>query len=89
MDVTTELREAILTTVNSHQGVKGVELVVNVMGIINPLLFNHHEYAKTIQSLVDSGEIIELEYTVPQVDYRIKSLYFPRGTEFQWHQNLP
>lgn len=77
------LREAILISVNSHQGVKGVDLVLNVMGIIGPFKVNHEELVSELAQLVLNKEIVELEYILPQMDYRIKSIYFPKGTTFK------
>jgi hypothetical protein len=74
------LREAILTTVNSHQGIKGVELVLNVMGMVGPVMFDDREYMLELSRLLDEGEIIEIEYALPTMEYRLKSLYFPKGT---------
>lgn len=80
------LRDAILATVNSHQGVKGVELVLNTMGLASKL-FDDREYMLELSRLLDEGEIIEVEYSLPQMDYRIKSLYFPKGTQFNVPKN--
>jgi hypothetical protein len=75
-------RDAILNGVNSHQGIKGVELVIHTMGLINPLKFDDEEYHQTVEQLIKEEEIIELEYILPQLEYRVKSLYFPKGTKF-------
>ena len=75
------LRDTILTSVNSHQGIKGVELVLNVMGCVGPVMFDDREYTLELSRLLDEGEIIEVEYSLPQMSYRIKSLYFPKGTQ--------
>ncbi len=34
-----------------------------------------------LNELVDEEEIVELEYIVPSMEYRIKSMYFPKGTK--------
>lgn len=81
------LRDAILNTVNSHQGIKGVELVLNVMGSVGPVMFDDREYMLELSRLLDSGQIVEVEYTLPTMDYRIKSLYFPKGTKVHASQS--
>jgi len=81
------LKEAILLTVNSQQGIKGVELVLNVMAIINPMKFKEKDYIFELAELVSVGEIVEMEYILPQMDYRIKSIYFPKGTKFHVDSN--
>ena len=74
-------KEAILTSINTHQGIKAVELVLDVLRLSNPFL-DGEEYHKELESLVESGEIVELEYVLPQMGYRAKSIYFLKGTTF-------
>lgn len=35
----------------------------------------------TLEQLVQQGKIIEVEYVLPSMNYRVKSIYFPKGTE--------
>jgi len=74
-------REAILTTINTRNGVNGVDLVLKCMGIINPLTFINKDYIFILAELVALGEIVELEFILPQMEYRLKSIYFPKGTK--------
>lgn len=74
------MREVILRMINSHQGIKGVDLALKVMSEINPSVFKVEEYWDALNSLIGSKEIVEVEYTLPQLSYRIKSIYFPKGT---------
>jgi hypothetical protein len=76
-----EIRTAILDTVNNRHGVNGVDLVLNVMGIIGPSQLDNTEYVYTLTNLVETGEIVELEFILPVMDYRVKSIYFPKGTK--------
>lgn len=76
------MRAIILNMVNVHQGIKGVDLALKVMGEINPVIFNIEEYWITLDSLIQSKEIMEVEYILPQLNYRVKSIYFPKGTTF-------
>lgn len=76
------LRETILALINANSGLKAVELVCKVMGVVNPLMFKNIEYQDTLEQLLKEGEIVELEYILPQLNYRVKSLYFPKGTKF-------
>lgn len=76
------MREIILRLVNSHQGMKNVELVLNVMGVIGPSVFDLHLFHEELNALVQEGEIIELEYVLPgMLNHMVKSIYFPKGTE--------
>jgi len=74
-------KDAILKVVESHPGIHGVLLVVDVIELIGPT-FIGSEYETTIQKLIDDEEITELEYILPRMSYRIKSLYFPKETTF-------
>lgn len=75
-----DLKEAILSTIKSIPGIKGVDLVLNVMGQINPTRFNDQEYFMALDELLKREEIVEVEYMLPDMEYRIKSIYFPKGT---------
>lgn len=76
------LRKTILNCVNSAQGLKGVELVLKVMATYgpNPTRLNNNQYNLELERLVEEKEIVEIEYILPSIDYRIKSIYFPKGT---------
>lgn len=74
------MKEIVLRMVNAHQGIKGVDLALKVMGEVNPVIFKVEEYWDALNSLIGDKEIVEVEYTLPQLNYRIKSLYFPKGT---------
>lgn len=73
------IEQAILSTVNSSPGIKGVELVLRVMDLLNGHLNTAH-YFHELERLVLKGQVIELEYILPGMSYRLKSLYFPAGT---------
>ena len=78
------IREAILSAVDTHQGLKGVDLVVKVMGLINPTTVDHVEFQHQLQILVNNRELVELNYELPKMDYRMKSIYFPKGTKLHY-----
>lgn len=76
------LREAILISVNAQPGIKSVELVLRVMELIasHGGTFNAIEYFTLTEIMIASGELVELEYVLASMPYKIKSLYFPKGT---------
>jgi len=82
MSMSQTLRDAILSSVNSHQGIKGVELVLQVMGKVGMGGFTEREYQNTLAELLIDGDIVEIEYSLPSMSYRLKSLFFPKGTTF-------
>jgi hypothetical protein len=81
------IREAILYVVNNQQGIKGVELSIQVITKLHPILFTHRNFEIELNKLIAEGEIVECEYTLPNIEYRIKSMYFPKGTTFGHEQS--
>ena len=75
------LKTSINFCVNSHQGLRGVELAMKMMEEVGPSRFNLKEYSQAIRELIKEGEIVELEYYGLR-SYAIKSIYFPKGTTF-------
>jgi hypothetical protein len=41
------------------------------------------DFANLLEEMVKQKRLIEVEYVLPDMDYRIKSLYFPVGTEIR------
>jgi hypothetical protein len=40
-------------------------------------------YQEAISQLVTEGRLIDLEYVLPHMNYRVKSMLFPAGTEIK------
>lgn len=78
------VERAILDTVRKSTGIKGTELALKVITLVHPRTFESAEYITILNMLVHSGQILELEYIVPQTSYRIKSIYFPKGTTLRF-----
>lgn len=74
------IKELILKTVNEHQGIKAVELVVEVSQQSADFPFDMNQYENSLMELINDNEIVEIEYTLPSMDYRVKSLYLPKDT---------
>lgn len=62
-------------------GIKATDLVVQL--VTQFISIDSVEVVKVINDLVKQGEIIEIEYTLPNMDYRIKSFYLPKGTHIE------
>ena len=75
-------RDVVLEVVNNSTGKKSVSLVLDVMKIMGPVRVDANDLHQAIEKLVQEDEIVELEYTLPSMDYRVKSIYFPKGTVF-------
>ena len=69
-----EMKEKVIELVNDFGPIKATELVVRLIDIQGTNITD------ILDELVKNGDIIEVEYTLPQMDYRVKSLYFPKGT---------
>jgi len=82
MSVKPNMEKLVLDAVNTNTGIRNVDLVLNVMYNVGPVMFNIEDYDTAIRDLLARGDIIELEVIAPAANYRVKSIYFPRGTEF-------
>jgi hypothetical protein len=76
-------KEKISVMVNESNGLKATELLLKVVNKYPEMLnvLDGSEIAEVLEELVKEGEIVELEYVLPHMKYRVKSIYFPRGTE--------
>lgn len=71
-------KESIIQIVNNHQGIKGTELAIQV--ISEHLNISPDDFDSALAECIKNGDIVEVEYTLPMMDYRVKSLYFPKET---------
>ena len=78
-------KEAIIEAVTRLQGCKATELAAehNLIGVKN--------LPQLLAELVKEGKILEVEYVLPNMKYRIKSFLLPAGTKVDApsrHQSL-
>ena len=80
-----KVRNRIVNIVNNIQGLKAAELVVKLMEVLREenLQYVLHEHSVTIlvDELVKEGELVEVEYILPGMLYRIKSFLLPASTQ--------
>ena len=71
--------DQIIETVISMQGGKATEIIANLPKIC----FNDDivDIVQVIDYLVRTEQLIEVEYVLPQMDYRIKSFLLPANTK--------
>jgi hypothetical protein len=73
------LENFITTTVIEMQGIKATELAMIAAEFLlkegEPLSFN--DYITCVETLINKKQILEIEYTVPNLDFRVKSFYLP------------
>lgn len=78
-----QLRATIRTLILAHvidvQGCKATELAKAVSKQLAGNL-TENEITEELNKLVAAHELIEIEYTLPEMPYRLKSFYLPIGT---------
>jgi len=78
-----ELKAKIVQKVRSVQGCKMMELVTN-----HELVVGHdYDLEFVINELINENELVEVEYALPNMDYRIKSFILPGGTKVKVRVN--
>lgn len=74
------LEKLLVELITGFQGCKATELIVRVVSKDHKI--PGEKILSTLERLVKDQKIIEVEYVLPDMDYRCKSLYFPLGTTF-------
>lgn len=89
-DILKKIRQLILDVIYDKQGIKATKLSTVVFSYlydseidITPLkdeLKLTDLWMGIIEELIKEGEIVEIEYNLPNMEYRTKSFYLPKGT---------
>jgi len=74
-----KLKQEIINMVNSNPGIKAIDLCI----LPNIILLCHDAviFNKAIEELIKEKKIVEVEYILKGMSYRIKSIFFPEETE--------
>lgn len=72
-----ELRKCILEIVNKSTGIKGNDLALEIASKCH---VDGKDYIELMNKLVEDGSIVEMELVLLQTPYRVKSIFFPKGT---------
>ena len=76
-----ELKLLIVKTINESTGIKAMELIPEIFRVAKESSKSVNEdILGCLEELVLENRIMEIEYVLPQMSYRIKSIYFPIGT---------
>lgn len=77
-----DLEEIVCEVLGQSPGTIGARLVSEVISLVFKRTGNipPENLMNLLDQMVAAGRIVEVEYVVPSMDYRIKSLYFPAGT---------
>lgn len=79
-----EAVELVAKEVRELQGCKAMELIASKN--LNAYDFS---WPDAIEEAVQRGKIIEIEYMLPNMNWRIKSFYLPGGTRIDESSRLP
>jgi len=78
------LKSIILEVVTSINGGKGVDIATRVAveaANQNNGSYLLDEYHSVLEELINGGELVEVEYTTPANQGRLKSFILPKGSE--------
>lgn len=77
------MKEFILKAIT--EGITAVELAEKIIAhsVTYNLNWKYLEIMEILKELLDSGEIIELVYILPDGNYTCKTMIFPKGTKIQ------
>jgi hypothetical protein len=76
-----KLKEKLEEVINGSTGIKAIELVCNISEFIHTNKYDSKQIDLALEELLADEKICELEFIIPKLDYKIKSIYFPRGTK--------
>lgn len=81
-----DIKTIMAMVVNERNGMKATELAAD-RRVIEAALAAEKETGKSVEvpdlmdELVKEGQFVEVQYTVPDMPYRIKSFYLPKGSK--------
>lgn len=73
--------DVIMDIVTEAQGMKATELVVEVARQLHGAGLKQEDIPAAFERLVIQNKLVECEYVLPSMDYRLKSFYMPAGTK--------
>jgi hypothetical protein len=73
-------KQVLIDTVAEVQGCKSMELIGYAAEKMGEE-FARHDFMQALQEAIDEGDIEEVEYILPQLDFRIKSFLLPKNTQ--------
>jgi hypothetical protein len=78
-----EAKALIVRCITDLQGCKGTELMADK----EVQILSSFDVPKLLEELVNDGKICEVEYILPAMHYRAKSMYFPAETKIALNGN--
>lgn len=77
----TDLDDFVLTLIQDKAPIKAVDLALEIAKHRHGI--GERDITETLERLVSAGLVKEVEYVLPNMAYRVKSMYFPEGTELR------
>ena len=79
------IKDLLSKTISDSQGIKATELATLILSELYKNkeysnLLTDKDYLNYLDEMVKDKEIVEVEYILPSMEYRIKSFYLPKGT---------
>lgn len=75
-----QLKQELCDIINEEGPIKMTELIVRIAKeLVRDI--NIEQIFVALDDLVREKEVVEVEYVLPAMNYRTKSMYFPKGTE--------
>jgi hypothetical protein len=81
-----DVKELIARKVNSLNGVKATALagdpeVIEACLAVEKATQQEVDVVRLLDEMAQAGELVEVEYILPEMTYRLKSMYLPKGSE--------
>lgn len=76
-----KVKEMIVNIVEEHNHCTAAEVAVEVTSNLDHSAEPRFDFYEIIEELIKEGRISGLEYIVPNFEYRVKLLLFPKGTK--------
>lgn len=86
-EVLEKLTAQTLNIVRARGAITSVELAVAVGSNMYPVTYPAELFVQLLETMVRQGAIVEVEYILPDMRDRVKSVYFPAGTTVKLHAN--
>lgn len=75
-----KVKKLIQKVVESVQGIKATALIAEER-LTPVLLSTEHNIVLLLNEMVELGDLVEVEYILPSIPYRVKSFLLPKGSK--------
>lgn len=82
-----KLTSQTLNIVRARGAVTSVELALAVSSNMYPITYPGEYFISLLETMVRQGALVEVEYILPDMPDRVKSVFFPAGTKVKANAN--